>query len=65
VAYIKIMGYMRIQFSITQLQSVSPSTNISNMSRLSHAVTLLSLATIGVAQVPNIIPFTVTGSLDG
>jgi hypothetical protein len=35
------------------------------MSRLTQLTSLLSLASVGLAQIPNIIPFTVTGSLDG
>ncbi|CAO2655339.1 Nn.00g104030.m01.CDS01 [Neocucurbitaria sp. VM-36] len=35
------------------------------MHRLSQLASLLSLASISLAQIPNIIPFTVTGSLDG
>ncbi|KAF1847141.1 uncharacterized protein K460DRAFT_383634 [Cucurbitaria berberidis CBS 394.84] len=34
------------------------------MNRLSHLTSLLMLASVGSAQVPNIIPFSVTGSLD-
>lgn len=35
------------------------------MSRLTQLTSLLSLASVGFAQIPNIIPFQVTGSLDG
>ncbi|KAJ4332940.1 hypothetical protein N0V87_007990 [Didymella glomerata] len=35
------------------------------MSRLTQLASLLSLASVGFAQTPNIIPFQVTGSLDG
>jgi hypothetical protein len=35
------------------------------MSRLLYLLSLLSFASIGIAQVPNIVPFTVTGGLEG
>jgi hypothetical protein len=35
------------------------------MSRLTQLTSLLSLASVGFAQIPNVIPFQVTGSLDG
>lgn len=36
------------------------------MSRLTQLASIISLASLGFAQnIPNIIPFTVTGSLDG
>lgn len=35
------------------------------MNRLTQAAILLTLASTSLAQIPNIIPFAVTGSLDG
>lgn len=35
------------------------------MSRLIQLASLFLLAAVGFAQIPNIIPFQVTGSLDG
>lgn len=35
------------------------------MSRLTQLTSLFSLVSVGLAQIPNIVPFQVTGSLDG
>ncbi len=39
-------------------------TTILKMSRLTQLASLFSLASVGFAQIPNTIPFQVTGSLD-